>query len=255
MTATAAPAAAATGDEPSRQSGATATLEGLKTYGQAVVHEDGEELTAGAGLFEMAVDGGGRLQTYGLDVDNPTQQHARYGESDWSRTSLHDNPDAGKILWILRHSYPQVDDLRAVEARVAGDAALEVLVNDAGFLTATPFVEDDPEAIEAMLRVHVVAPVRLCRAALPGMLARDRGAVVNVSSIGAWDTGPSPRGAVYSATKAFVNTFTLGLESQVRGTGVGVQALCPAATRTEIHARAGVPFDYPASAVMTPNQP
>jgi TQXA domain-containing protein len=114
VTATAAPAAAATDDEPSRQGGATATLEGLKTYGQAVVHEDGEELTTGAGLFEMAVDGGGRLQTYGLDVDNPTQQHARYGETDWGRTSLHDNPDAGKIVWILRHSYPQVNNLQAL---------------------------------------------------------------------------------------------------------------------------------------------
>jgi TQXA domain-containing protein len=112
-TAAATPAAAAT-DEPYRQGGATATLEGLKTYGQAVVEEDGEQLTTGAGLFEMAVDGGGRLQTYGLDVDNPTQQHARYGETDWARTSLHDNPDRGKILWILRHSYPQVDDLRAL---------------------------------------------------------------------------------------------------------------------------------------------
>jgi TQXA domain-containing protein len=114
VTATATPAYAASDDEPSRQGGATATLEGLKTYGQAVVHEDGEALTTGAGLFEMAVDGGGRLQTYGLDVDNPTQRHARYGETDWGRTSLHDNPQAGKILWILRHSYPQVDDLQTL---------------------------------------------------------------------------------------------------------------------------------------------
>ncbi|OEV29527.1 hypothetical protein AN219_16040 [Streptomyces nanshensis] len=115
VAATATPAAAAARvDEESRQGGALATLEGLKTYGQAVVHEGGEKLTTGAGLFEMAVDGGGRLQTYGLDVDNPIQQHARYGETDWGRTSLHDNPDAGKILWILRHSYPQVDDLQGL---------------------------------------------------------------------------------------------------------------------------------------------
>lgn len=114
VTSTATPAAAASGDEPSRQGGATATLDGLKIYGQAVVHEDGAELTTGAGLFEMAVDGGGRLQTYGLDVNNPTQQHARYGETDWSATSLHANPDAGKIRWILRHSYPQVNDLDAL---------------------------------------------------------------------------------------------------------------------------------------------
>lgn len=109
-------AAAATerDDETSHQGGATATLEGLKTYGQAVVREDGKELTTGAGIFEMAVDGGGRLQTYGLDVDNPTQRQARYGESDWDRTSLHDNPDAGKIRWILQHSYPQVNDLQGL---------------------------------------------------------------------------------------------------------------------------------------------
>lgn len=112
VTAAAGPAAA--DDEPTRQGGATATLEGLRTYGQAVVHEDGEELTTGAGLFEMAVDGGGTLQTYGTDVDNPTQQQARYGETDWNRTSLHDNRHAGKILWILRHSYPQVNDLQAL---------------------------------------------------------------------------------------------------------------------------------------------
>ena len=112
VTAAAGPAAA--DDEPTRQGGATATLEGLRTYGQAVVHEDGEELTTGAGLFEMAVDGGGTLQTYGIDVDNPTQQQARYGETDWNKTSLHDNRHAGKILWILRHSYPQVNDLQAL---------------------------------------------------------------------------------------------------------------------------------------------
>lgn len=108
----AAPASAV--DEPPRQGGATATLEGLTTYGQAAVREDGEELKTGAGLFEMSVDGGGTLQSYGLDVDNPTQQHARYGETDWAQTSLHDNANAGKILWILRHSYPQVDDLQAL---------------------------------------------------------------------------------------------------------------------------------------------
>ncbi|WP_314175240.1 thioester domain-containing protein [Streptomyces winkii] len=131
VTAMAGPAAAASDDEPSRQGGATATLEGLKTYGQAVVHEGGEELTTGAGLFEMAVDGGGRLQTYGLDVDNPTQQQARYGETDWGRTSLYDNPDAGKIVWILKHSYPLVNDLRAL-AKTAHSGELSAKTAAAG---------------------------------------------------------------------------------------------------------------------------
>lgn len=127
--AVAAPAAPA--GEPPPQGGATATLEGLKTYGQAVVRQDGEELTTGAGLFEMAVDGGGALQTYGIDVDNPTQQQARYGETDWDQTSLHDNPDAGRILWILRHSYPQVNDLEAL-AKSSGAGKLSPQTAAAG---------------------------------------------------------------------------------------------------------------------------
>lgn len=130
-------------DEPPRQGGATATLEGLTTYGQAVVREDGEELQTGAGLFEMAVDGGGTLQTYGLDVDNPTQQHARYGETDWDQTSLHANANAGKILWILRHSYPQVNDLQAL-AKSSGAGKLTPKTAAAGTQVAIWRYTDGP---------------------------------------------------------------------------------------------------------------
>ncbi|SCK20668.1 TQXA domain-containing protein [Streptomyces sp. WMMB 714] len=117
LTAAATPAAAgqaAPGEQPTWRGGALATLQGLETHGEAVVREDGEELTTSAGLFEMAVDGGGTLQTYGTDVDSATQDQARYGETDWDQTSLHGNRNAGKILWILRHSYPQVNDLQAL---------------------------------------------------------------------------------------------------------------------------------------------
>jgi TQXA domain-containing protein/LPXTG-motif cell wall-anchored protein len=128
---TAGAAPAADVDDPSRQGGVTASLEGLKTYGQAVVREDGEELRTGAGLFEMAVEGGGTLQSYGIDVDNPTQRRARYGETDWDQTSLHDNPNAGKILWILKHSYPQVNDLQAL-AKSSGAGKLSPKTAAAG---------------------------------------------------------------------------------------------------------------------------
>ncbi|MGH3309920.1 MAG: thioester domain-containing protein [Streptomyces sp.] len=122
---------AAAGDEPPRQGGATATLDGLKTYDQAVVHEDGESRRTGAGLSEMAVDDGGTLQTYCIDMDNPTQQQARYAETPWSATSLHDNPDAGKIRWILQHSYPQVNDLQAL-AKSSGAGRLSPATAAAG---------------------------------------------------------------------------------------------------------------------------
>ncbi|MEV5436115.1 Cys-Gln thioester bond-forming surface protein [Streptomyces sp. NPDC052682] len=101
------------------QSGATATMGGLKTYGSAVIHGDAGDQQVPAGLFEMSVEGGGTLQTYCVDLYHPTQRDARYHETPWSGTSLGANKDAGRIRWILQNSYPQVNDLAAL-ARKAG---------------------------------------------------------------------------------------------------------------------------------------
>ncbi|CAL9455696.1 hypothetical protein SUDANB108_02534 [Streptomyces sp. enrichment culture] len=101
------------------QGGAAATIAGLKTYGTAVIHGAAGEQQVSAGLFEMSVEGGGMLQTYCVDLHNPTQRDAKYHETPWSGTSLGVNKDAGKIRWILQNSYPQVNDLAAL-ARKAG---------------------------------------------------------------------------------------------------------------------------------------
>ncbi|MEV0604100.1 LAETG motif-containing sortase-dependent surface protein [Streptomyces sp. NPDC050315] len=113
--ATAGPAAA--DEAPPGHSGVTATLGGLTTYDQAVIHDNGRNEEIGAGLFEMAVDGGGSLQTYCIDIHNPTQDQAKYQEVPWSQSSLHNNADAGKIRWILQNSYPQVNDLAALAGK------------------------------------------------------------------------------------------------------------------------------------------
>ncbi|MFJ1606766.1 Cys-Gln thioester bond-forming surface protein [Streptomyces sp. NPDC088253] len=115
--------AAVADDAPQSQAGATATIGGLKTYGAAVVHDNGVDQQVSAGLFEMSVDGGGMLQTYCIDLHNPTQRDAQYQETSWSGTSLNGNKDAGKIRWILQHSYPQVNDLAAL-ADMAGAQGL-----------------------------------------------------------------------------------------------------------------------------------
>ncbi|MFE8946489.1 TQXA domain-containing protein [Streptomyces sp. NPDC007856] len=112
-----------TDGRPQTQGGATATINGLKTYGEAVIHEDGGDQRVEAGLFEMSVDGGGTLRTYCVDLNNPTQRDALYQEMPWSGTSLGGNKDAGRIRWILQHSYPQVNDLAAL-ARQAGAGTL-----------------------------------------------------------------------------------------------------------------------------------
>lgn len=100
------------------QSGATATIGGLKTYGTAVIHDVTGDLQVSAGLFEMSVEGGGTLQTYCIDLHNPTQKDSKYHETPWSGTSLGVNKDAGRIRWILQNSYPQVNDLAALAAKV-----------------------------------------------------------------------------------------------------------------------------------------
>lgn len=119
---------AVAGETPQGPGGATATITGLKTYGTAVIRENGEnaeEQQVSAGLFEMSVEGGGMLQTYCVDLRNPTQRDARYHETSWSGTSLGGNKEAGKIRWILQNSYPQVNDLAALAEKAGAPGLTE----------------------------------------------------------------------------------------------------------------------------------
>jgi len=128
-------------------------------------------------------------------------------------------------------------ELRCLEAQIAADARLALLVNNAGVASLGPFARLDPDLEEALVRLNAVAPARLTRAALPGMLERGRGAIINVSSIASFV--PTRFAATYSASKAYLNSFTEALHEELRGTGVRLQLLCPGFTRTEFAARAG----------------
>jgi hypothetical protein len=128
--------------------------------------------------------------------------------------------------------------LQRVADAIADDAGLELLVNNAGFGTVGSFAELDPDREEEEIRLNVIALTQLTRAALPGLIARGHGGIINVSSMAAFQ--PTPRNATYGATKAFVNSFTEALYEELRGSGVRVQALCPGFTRTEFQDRAGI---------------
>jgi short-subunit dehydrogenase len=156
--------------------------------------------------------------------------------------------DYGTAVTVLAADLTQPADLRTVAQHVAEDAALELLVNDAGFPGYMPFIALEPERAEELIRLHIVATTRLTRAALPGMVARDRGAIINVASMLAFSASmpgaaPLPRRAIYAACKAYIVAFTELLHHELEGTHVQVQVLCPGLVRgTEFHE--GVPgFD------------
>jgi short-subunit dehydrogenase len=131
----------------------------------------------------------------------------------------------------LRADLTEANDLRNVEERIAGDETLELVINNAGFPAYMPFAELPPEKAEELIRLQILAVTRLTRAALPGMIARGRGGIVNVSSMTANSASlppePLPNRVTYAATKAYVNAFTELLSHELAGTGVRVQALNP----------------------------
>ncbi|MEO8593031.1 MAG: SDR family oxidoreductase [Candidatus Solibacter sp.] len=135
------------------------------------------------------------------------------------------------------------EDLALVEARIGAEPGLELVVNNAGFGTKGLFWETPLEGQQRMHELHVMATMRLTRAAVAAMVPRASGGVINVSSVAGF--GQSPRNISYCATKAWMNSFTEGLDLELRGTGspVRVQALCPGFTYTGFHETMGMSRD------------
>ena len=142
----------------------------------------------------------------------------------------------GSTVEVLPADLATDDGIAAAEGRVS--RGVDLLVNNAGFAQKGRFLDTPVEDELAMLRVHCEAVLRLTYAALPGMIDRGRGAIVNVASVAAFFS----RGT-YGASKAWVVGFSQGVEQDVRGRGghgVRVMALCPGFVHTEFHERANM---------------
>jgi len=131
-------------------------------------------------------------------------------------------------------------DVESVAERLRAEERLEMLINNAGFGTTGFFFEADPTSQENMHRLHVLATVVLTRAALGPMVSRNRGAIINVSSVAAFI--PSGANVSYNSTKAWMNVFTesINLELRALDSRVRAQALCPGFTMTEFHEKLGI---------------
>jgi len=121
---------------------------------------------------------------------------------------------------------------------------LGLLVNNAALAHYMPFSELPVDRATELVELNVLAPVRLTRAVLPGMLERGDGAIVNVASLlafsGSWDAPFLPQRALYASSKSFLVTFTQVLAAELRDTGVRAQVVCPGVVRSEFHTRQGM---------------
>ncbi|PVM83298.1 SDR family NAD(P)-dependent oxidoreductase [Caulobacter endophyticus] len=144
--------------------------------------------------------------------------------------------EAGVSVDVIQADLTNAVDLARVEARLAEDAAIDILINNAGAALAGDFVDQDLDKVDNLIQLNVVSVTRLAHAAAGAFKARGRGAIVNISSV----VGllPEFRSPVYGATKAYVTYFTQGLRSQLPE-AVKLQAVLPGATRTEIWDRSG----------------
>ncbi|MCS6826733.1 MAG: SDR family oxidoreductase [Caldilinea sp.] len=169
-----------------------------------------------------------QLAARGIDLTLVARRAERLHELARSLTAAH-----GVHCEVLVADLAHDEGVSLVEAHIRSMDNLAILVNNAGFGTVGRLVNADPRRQQEMIQLHVMAPMRLTQAALPGMIARRHGAIINVASVAAyWRFVGNVN---YAATKAYLVAFSEGLQIEVRGGGVHVQALCPGFTRTEFH--------------------
>ena len=146
--------------------------------------------------------------------------------------------ETGVAIEVLPADLTRHDELAAVEARLRDDAAIGILINNAGVAQSGGFIDQSADSIERLVTLNTTALTRLAAAVAPRLVEAGEGAIVNIGSV----VGLAPEFgmSVYGATKAFVLFLSQGLSLELAPKGVYVQAVLPAATRTEIWERAGI---------------
>ena len=157
--------------------------------------------------------------------------------------------ETGRAVECFPADLTSKTDLLRVEQRLRADPSIDVLVNNAGIAAAGPMLAIDPDRLESMVDLNVIAPLRLARAAVEGFAARGRGTLINIASVLA--LAPEHFNGTYSATKAFLLNLSLSLHAELHDRSVRIQVVLPGATRTELWGKAGVEVDnLPAETVM-----
>jgi hypothetical protein len=139
---------------------------------------------------------------------------------------------------VLQADLTSPADLSALETRLRDDAHIGILINNAGIAQSGGVLDQTTEAIERLITLNATAPTRLAAAIALRFARSGSGAIVNIGSVVGF--APEFGMSIYGATKAFVLFLSQGLNMELSPRGVYVQAVLPAATRTEIWERAGI---------------
>lgn len=143
----------------------------------------------------------------------------------------------GVTIDVLTADLTDDAQLAAVTNRLRSDPPVDILVNNAGAAVLGGFMAAEAGPLDQLLRLNVRAPTLLVQAAIGGMVARGHGAIINIGSVLGLLPEYSP--GIYSATKVYVQALSQSLAAEVSGKNIQIQAVLPAATRTEIYDRAG----------------
>ncbi len=173
-----------------------------------------------------------RLARRGYDLVLVARDQARMEELA-SRLRI----EAGGAVEVLRADLTNADDLHRVEARLREDARINLLVNNAGAAAEGGFAAPEPAAQQRIIDLNITAVTRLAGAVVPRFLAAGAGSIINIASVLA--LAPEFFPGIYPATKAYVLAFSQSLQAELGSRGLYVQAVLPAATRTEIWSRSG----------------
>ncbi len=149
--------------------------------------------------------------------------------------------DHGIKADIVQADLTRTADIAALEQRLTDDTSIGILINNAGAALAGNFLSQTSEAIDDLIRLNVTSVTRLARAAAVRFAAEGKGAIVNIASV----VGLAPEFgmSVYGATKAFVTYLSQSLQTELATSGVYVQGVLPAATRTAIWNSSGRDLD------------
>jgi short-subunit dehydrogenase len=176
-----------------------------------------------------------RLAGDGYDLVAVSRRRDRLEELAASLTSVRVEPLAADL---------STDEGVDAVAGVCASRPLTMLVNNAGVAHYRPIAELPANLARELVHVKVVAPTMLVRAAVPGMVARGEGTIINVSGMIAF-SGPAPqdrlpRRAVYAGTLAHLVAMTQVLHEELKHDGLRVQVVCPGVVATEFHTRQGL---------------